>query len=247
MVHAGGRPLPSLINDNFERLERVENSSNRYYWKCKHCSDADNSSGARIQGRDNNLPNHLIKRCTNANAPLRQAACLFIMEKTGYNADPNAILTALDASQSASGTSTVPAISIKKRKASNLDGYIDRPLSSEQNNLANAKLLRCVILSSLSSEPRDADDLLAGPGSISPDDIVAEFAALEELKKTEAHSIDKVEVLEGNAFDFGELDRVEQGIVPQPTLDEVDVVNYHGEVDGWDEATLMSSLGMSCT
>lgn len=25
-VHVGGRPIASLINDNFERLERVENS-----------------------------------------------------------------------------------------------------------------------------------------------------------------------------------------------------------------------------
>jgi hypothetical protein len=33
----------------------------------------------------------------------------------------------------------------------------------------------------LSTEPRNADDLLAGPESISPDDIATEFAALEVL------------------------------------------------------------------
>ncbi|KAG1787732.1 ribonuclease H-like domain-containing protein, partial [Suillus plorans] len=98
----------------------------------------------------------------------------------------------------------------------------------------------------LSAEPRDADDLLAGPESISPDNVAAEFAALEELKRTEeVHDIDEVEVLEGNVFDFDELDRVEQGIIPQAILDEVEVVNYNGEDDGWDEETLMSSLGMS--
>ncbi|KAG1846896.1 hypothetical protein F4604DRAFT_1958802 [Suillus subluteus] len=37
----------------------------------------------------------------------------------------------------------------------------------------------------LSTKSRDADDLLAGPESISPDDIAAEFAGLEELKRTE--------------------------------------------------------------
>ncbi|KAG2040859.1 hypothetical protein BDR03DRAFT_932489 [Suillus americanus] len=64
----------------------------------------------------------------------------------------------------------------------------------------------------LLTELRNADDLLAGPESISPDDIAAEFAALEELKRTEeVHSVNEVEVLEGNAFDFDELDRVEQG------------------------------------
>ncbi|KAG1875726.1 hypothetical protein F4604DRAFT_1924788 [Suillus subluteus] len=55
----------------------------------------------------------------------------------------------------------------------------------------------------LSNEPRDADSLLAGPESVSPDDAAAEFVALEEWKRTENfQSIDEVEVLEGNAFDF---------------------------------------------
>ncbi|KAG1728442.1 hypothetical protein EDB19DRAFT_1913788 [Suillus lakei] len=88
----------------------------------------------------------------------------------------------------------------------------------------------------LSTEPREADDLLAGPESILPDDVAAEFAALEELKRTkEVQSIGKVEVLEGNAFDFGELDRVEQGTIPQAILDEVEVVNYNSEGGGWDK------------
>ncbi|KAG2365601.1 hypothetical protein BDR07DRAFT_1607436 [Suillus spraguei] len=135
MVHAGGRPLASLIGDSFERLELVPNSSKRYYWKCKHCDNTDGSSGARIQGRDNNLPNHLIKRCTNAAAPLRQAARLFVMDKTGNTPDQNTILTSpadslATTSQPASRSSTA-AIPIKRRKASNLDGYIDHPLSNE--------------------------------------------------------------------------------------------------------------------
>ncbi|KAG1846587.1 hypothetical protein DFJ58DRAFT_798927 [Suillus subalutaceus] len=90
----------------------------------------------------------------------------------------------------------------------------------------------------LSTEARDADDLLTGPESISPDDIAAEFAALEELKRTKkVQSINEVEVLEGNAFDFDGLDRVEQGIISQTVLDEIKVVNYNDEGDGWDEAT----------
>ncbi|KAG2029584.1 hypothetical protein BDR03DRAFT_1018181 [Suillus americanus] len=83
----------------------------------------------------------------------------------------------------------------------------------------------------LSTEPHNADDLLAGPESILLDDIAAEFATLED--------VNKVEVPEGNAFDFDELDRVKQGIIPQTALDEVEVVNYNGEGDGWDEAALI--------
>ncbi|KAG1874788.1 hypothetical protein DFJ58DRAFT_758768 [Suillus subalutaceus] len=47
MVQTGGRPLQvaSLIDENFECLERVDNNLNRYYWKCKHCGDTNNSSG----------------------------------------------------------------------------------------------------------------------------------------------------------------------------------------------------------
>ncbi|KAG1811776.1 uncharacterized protein BJ212DRAFT_1589239 [Suillus subaureus] len=49
----------------------------------------------------------------------------------------------------------------------------------------------------LLTEPRDADDLLAGPKSISPDDGSPDFAVLKELKRTEEdESFDEVEVLE---------------------------------------------------
>ncbi|KAG2114613.1 uncharacterized protein F5147DRAFT_769928 [Suillus discolor] len=70
---------------------------------------------------------------------------------------------------------------------------------------------------SLSAKPRDADDdLLAGAESISPDEITAESAVLEELKKIEeVQNINKVEVLEENAFDF-----FQRGIIPQAILDE---------------------------
>ncbi|KAG2116396.1 hypothetical protein DEU56DRAFT_761534 [Suillus clintonianus] len=63
---------------------------------------------------------------------------------------------------------------------------------------------------------------------------------LEELV-----SINNAEVLGGKAFDFFELERVDQGIVPQAAIDEVDVVNHNSEDDGWDDVLLMSSVGLS--
>ncbi|KAG2133229.1 uncharacterized protein EDB93DRAFT_1107609 [Suillus bovinus] len=57
MAKSGGRPLPKVVEDNFDRLEDVPNSSNRSYFKCKHCPL--NSPGAHIENRDNNLPKHL--------------------------------------------------------------------------------------------------------------------------------------------------------------------------------------------
>ncbi|KAG1818079.1 uncharacterized protein BJ212DRAFT_1348617 [Suillus subaureus] len=58
-------------------------------------------------------------------------------------------------------------------------------------------------------------------------------------------NIDNLEVLGGKAFDFAELERVDQGIIPQVAVDEVDVMNHDGEDDGWNEASLMSSGGPS--
>ncbi|KAG1843775.1 hypothetical protein DFJ58DRAFT_853522 [Suillus subalutaceus] len=41
-----GRPVPSFITDNFNRGEKVDNKSGRYYWSCKHCPDAVHIQGS---------------------------------------------------------------------------------------------------------------------------------------------------------------------------------------------------------
>jgi hypothetical protein len=84
----------------------------------------------------------------------------------------------------------------------------------------------------LSTEPRDADELLASQESISPDNVASELTALMELETKEDESFDELRVLEGNDFDFGKLDRAGQGIIPQAIVDEVEVVNCNGEDDG---------------
>ncbi|KAG1824371.1 uncharacterized protein BJ212DRAFT_1522883 [Suillus subaureus] len=119
--------------------------------------------------------------------------------------------------------------------------FLVRPRYSSPSTLSG-NTAELIMGPPLSTEPRDVDDL-AGPESISPDDITAEFAALEELKRTEeVQGINENELLEGNAFDFDELDRVEQGMIPQAILDEIEMVDYNGEGDQWDDVTLMSSL-----
>lgn len=98
----------------------------------------------------------------------------------------------------------------------------------------------------LAAEPQDLDDLLAGPETISADEIAEAFDALEvEENLEEFVSIDNAEVLGGKAFDFVELERVDRGLVPQAAVDEVNVVDHDGEDDGWDEVSLMSSVGLS--
>ncbi|KAG1883943.1 hypothetical protein F4604DRAFT_229946 [Suillus subluteus] len=62
----------------------------------------------------------------------------------------------------------------------------------------------------LAAEPQDVDDLLAGPETISADEIAEAFGALEAQENLEEFvSIDDAEVLGGKAFDFAELERVD--------------------------------------
>ncbi|KAG1803177.1 uncharacterized protein BJ212DRAFT_1396560 [Suillus subaureus] len=62
----------------------------------------------------------------------------------------------------------------------------------------------------LVAEPQDVDNLLAGPKTISADEIAKAFVALKAQENLEEFmSIDNVEVLEGKAFDFAELEQVD--------------------------------------
>lgn len=72
------RPVSSFIANNFNCGEKVNNKSGRYYWSCKHCPDA-----LRIQGCDNQLPNHLIYKCKTCPAEIQKQMCMFVMGKAG--------------------------------------------------------------------------------------------------------------------------------------------------------------------
>ncbi|KAG2051256.1 hypothetical protein BDR06DRAFT_1061768 [Suillus hirtellus] len=112
MAKSGGRPLPKVVEDNFDRLEDVPNSSNRSYFKCKHCPL--NSPGAHIENRDNNLPKHLTDATQWPNCPPgeREAARHFLMSKIKGQA-----LIATPALGE-----TAPLSTAKRRKKGTLDG-----------------------------------------------------------------------------------------------------------------------------
>jgi hypothetical protein len=99
----------------------------------------------------------------------------------------------------------------------------------------------------LAAEPANLDDSLAGPESLWPDDVAAEFAAFEKQAREETfESVDGKEVFEGCAFDFKELLCVDQGIIPRAAADEINVVDHDGDgEDSWDEQMIIESLGLS--
>ena len=81
----------------------------------------------------------------------------------------------------------------------------------------------------------DASYNLKGPESISLHDIDAEFARLEDIRNAEKMmdmeflldwDVDRKEVLEGNAFDFAELQHVDEGLVPAAVEDEIMVTDH---------------------
>lgn len=93
-----------------------------------------------------------------------------------------------------------------------------------------------------------SDGDLAGPETVSLDEIDAEFATLEEQRNAEQlGDPDGKEVLGGLVYDFEELSRADEGIVPRAVDDEITVVEHDtdGEKD-WDIAVLMSSSGLEC-
>ena len=51
----------------------------------------------------------------------------------------------------------------------------------------------------------------------------------------------------GSVYDFEELRRVDEGIMPRAVDDEITVVEHDADGEkGWDIAVLMSSSGLEC-
>ncbi|KAG2366704.1 hypothetical protein BDR07DRAFT_1373423 [Suillus spraguei] len=98
-------------------------------------------------------------------------------------------------------------------------------------------------------------DNLGGPKLISLDDIDAEFTRLEDICHAEKTmgtefasdwDVDSVrkEVLEGRAFDFAELQRVDEGLVLAVFEDEIMVTDHDANEDGiWNIDSVERSIG----
>jgi hypothetical protein len=96
---------------------------------------------------------------------------------------------------------------------------------------------------------------LEGPKSISLDDIDAEFARLEDicnggkvmdLEFPSDWDVDGKEVLEGNMFDFAELQRVDEELVPAAVEDEIMVTDHDANEDGtWNIDSMLVSSGLT--
>ncbi|KAJ7763164.1 hypothetical protein DFH07DRAFT_770895 [Mycena maculata] len=149
-----GHPQTSFTTNHFEAGELKPGKSNRRYWKCKYCGDDEDSLGAKLEGRDNVLPNHIsdTQQCPNAPATARNDALRHMSEKKSTKAktaskqeqdeDISIIDVDAEAPVTKAKSTTGVAVAIRKRRFGTLDSYVDTTMSTAQKNAADRKLLR---------------------------------------------------------------------------------------------------------
>ncbi|KIO00922.1 hypothetical protein M404DRAFT_29124 [Pisolithus tinctorius Marx 270] len=99
----------------------------------------------------------------------------------------------------------------------------------------------------------DEDDYLAGPGTVTDEELVEAFENLDCLNHMEEISgaldprmeIDGNEVLEGQVYSWDELEIVDKGIIPSGFVEEISVHDKAAGVGQWDIMALLSSKGVS--
>ncbi|KAG1787239.1 hypothetical protein EV424DRAFT_1651029 [Suillus variegatus] len=126
-----GRPVRKIVSDHFVPVEKVENNSNRYFFKCNYCS-------ASIEGRDDNHLKHLIDQKTCPKAPDRTRADVrgYLTTKKG-----NKDLLSPSIAETSSLSEFQGQTTVESRKRKNLLGYVDLPVTPEQTNRAQGGVL----------------------------------------------------------------------------------------------------------
>ncbi|KAJ7735343.1 hypothetical protein B0H16DRAFT_1765265 [Mycena metata] len=151
----------SFTTNHFEKGALKPGRSNRRYWKCKYCGDDENNPGAKLEGSDNVLPNHIAdsRQCPNAPGTARNEALRFIEAKkstsdatSDKNQDePDSVIDVdaeagpSTASSSKAGASGAVVVSRKRKFQGSLDSFVDTAMSTAQKNSADRKLLRFII------------------------------------------------------------------------------------------------------
>ncbi|KAJ6591877.1 hypothetical protein B0H10DRAFT_2233193 [Mycena sp. CBHHK59/15] len=160
-VSAPGRKAPDFNNNHFTCLEPKGGKSNRYYWKCKYCGDNPNSHGAHIEGRDNNLLNHIQdnRKCPNAPTTARAEALRILASKKPLtepaateSASPGSTVIDADAITAPNDAASAPPVAEKrtKRRQGTLDNYVNQPMTIAQKDNADRKWLRFLIHANVS-------------------------------------------------------------------------------------------------
>jgi hypothetical protein len=92
--------------------------------------------------------------------------------------------------------------------------------------------------------PASNDDSLEGPESITPEDFDAAFDKLDQRLKEAPRNLEMVsedgqEVLEGQVYDFEELERIDKGLAPVTFQEDVQLVGSNSSSSSWDIESLL--------
>lgn len=143
---AGGRPPDSFITANFTQAEKKTGNTNRWYFTCNHCNE-------KLEHRDSRLLNHIkdITKCRNAPPNIREAARHRLAEKGGILLtdvkedmlpEPSQLQVVADGTNAENNGNP-----IKKRKSEgSITRFLEKPLSQEEADKNNVRLLRYVLL-----------------------------------------------------------------------------------------------------
>lgn len=137
MLAQKGCPPPQIVAQNFQQVGKVNSKSNRWYYKCIHCSA--NGTSSCIKGHDNNHIQHLTDpvRCPNVLPTVCNAAQTYLATK--------GVLEVALPEVSISDSPTIGPVSGKSvKRQSSLLGYVDSPLTKAQQECANIKLFWCI-------------------------------------------------------------------------------------------------------
>ncbi|KAG1899501.1 uncharacterized protein F5891DRAFT_981030 [Suillus fuscotomentosus] len=95
----------------------------------------------------------------------------------------------------------------------------------------------------------DDQDYLAGPESITDEELVDEFERFERETREAGQALfagDVPDVLDGGLVDWSELERVNKGITPTGFVKETEVLNRSSnDVSGWNVDALLMSEGIA--
>jgi hypothetical protein len=127
-----GHPTQKIITNHFIQDQKVQNSSNCYFYKCNYCSTS-------VEGHNDKHLKHILDQNTCPMAPDHASTEVhnYLTMKNGNQAPLLPPIVDADSSSSQSGdTAKAP------QKWKNLFGFVDLPVTSEQAICANFKFFQ---------------------------------------------------------------------------------------------------------
>jgi len=153
-THTGGHPVDAFVHEHFTKVG-PKTASKRWNMCCNYCP----ATSPIIVHWDVRCLQHLSKPnlCPNAPADVKMIAIQRLMAKGGIEILEPDSDEEVDLVNTAAGSSqAATAVASKKAKVSSdggavttkrtLDAYLERPMTEDEINKSNVRLLRCVKL-----------------------------------------------------------------------------------------------------